>query len=51
MPWEQDERPLTESEVKQQLARMLATGALQVARKQPRRQPTAIKAQEEEIPA
>lgn len=50
MPWEQNERRLSEGELKQQLARMLATGALHVARKQPRRRPAATKAQEGEIP-
>jgi len=33
MPWEQDEHVLTEAELKAQLARILATGALQAARK------------------
>jgi len=36
MPWEQQEDELTEGEIKQQLARALATGALQAARKSAR---------------
>ncbi len=34
MPWEEDARELTEEELRDQLARMLATGALQAARRQ-----------------
>jgi len=33
MPWEEEASELTEAQVKEQLARMLATGALQAARK------------------
>lgn len=33
MPWEDEANELTEAQVKKQLARILATGALQAARK------------------
>ncbi len=36
MPWEDEADDLTEVEVKEQLARMLATGALQAARQDTR---------------
>ncbi|MEA3403766.1 MAG: hypothetical protein U9R79_21200 [Armatimonadota bacterium] len=32
MPWEGDAEDLTDDEIREQLARMLATGALQAAR-------------------
>jgi len=36
MPWEDEANDLTEAEVKEQLARMLATGALQAVQHPPR---------------